>query len=130
MMIIDSLKEALDRCANEHQKRKETMMLANAFSLNMLQTLSTIQNILITPLTAERVRKILMDGVDSAVGHTDTATIFSTTLGIEIPMIRKTVTLNKGDSVIVGQYRGPRLPEGAKELPTGSTIEWVLVIIS
>jgi hypothetical protein len=105
------------------------MMIANAFSLNMLQTLSLAQNISITPLTESKVKEILSGGVDSAVGHADTAKVFSTILGIEIPIARKTVSLHKGDSVIVGQYRGPRLPEGAKELPVGSTIEWVMLTI-
>lgn len=106
------------------------MMIANAFSLNMLENLTSNWTITSTPLKTKEVKVLTQSGVDSAVGHGDTAVIFSNILEVEIPMVRKTISLKKGDSVIVGQYRGPRLPEGAKELPAGSAIEWVLVTVA
>lgn len=33
-------------------------------------------------------------------------------------------------SAIVGQYDGPRLPEGAIALPEGASIRWVFVYVA
>lgn len=60
----------------------------------------------------------------SAVGHADTARIFSEILGREITPNRVSVTLGYGVDALIGQYVGPRLPEGATELPEGARIEW------
>ena len=76
-----------------------------------------------------RAREIAAAGFESAVGHPDTAAVFGLQLGVEVPSVRSTVSL-KGETVLVGQYRGPRLPEGAKELPIGATIQWLLVTVS
>jgi hypothetical protein len=46
-----------------------------------------------------------------------------------VPTNRATVSLKKGDTVVVGQYRGSRLPEGATTLPEGATIQWLWVVI-
>ena len=54
----------------------------------------------------------------------DTAAIFSQQLGVEIPAARVTVSLTHGEIILVGQYSGPRLPEGATTLPEGATIKW------
>jgi len=103
------------------------VLLCNAFSLNMLATLNA--NITVRPLSVEDVRDFLADGLMSAVGHSDTAAIFSSGLGIEVPINRVDLSLATGDRMIVGQYRGPRLEAGATELPPGATIEWCLVVI-
>lgn len=72
-----------------------------------------------------------LGGVESAVGHEDTAKLFSTILGIEIPCERRTVSLNPENGwAIVGQYRGPRLPEGTTVLPEGAEIRWYIIDIS
>lgn len=60
----------------------------------------------------------------SAVGHSDTARIFSGILGREVEPNRVSVRLEYGDIALIGQYVGPRLPEGATELPEGARIEW------
>jgi hypothetical protein len=62
--------------------------------------------------------------VVSAVGHASTAAIFSALLGREVPCNRETVALERGDIALIGQYRGPRLEEGATALPEGAEIEW------
>ena len=62
----------------------------------------------------------------SIVGHENTAGLFSTMLGETIPMNRATIALETGDEVLVGEYSGPRLPEGATSLPEGATIKWCL----
>lgn len=100
--------------------------ICNAFSLNMLSSLTA--NIRCIEVTAAQAAEIA-EGAASAVGHADTAAVFSSVLGACVPSARITVTLNKGDSVLVGQYSGPRLPEGATTLPEGATVKWVIVTI-
>lgn len=56
----------------------------------------------------------------SAVGHADTAALFSALLGRPVPANRVTVKLAHQDVVLVGQLQGPRLPEGATTLPKGA----------
>ena len=63
----------------------------------------------------------------SAVGHADTAAVFAHVLGVPVACNRATVALKDGDVALVGQYSGPRLPEGATTLPEGATIKWVVV---
>lgn len=64
----------------------------------------------------------------SAVGHADTAAIFAAQLGREVAPNRVSVKLAAGDILVVGQYVGPRLPEGTTELPEGARIEWWVVV--
>lgn len=62
--------------------------------------------------------------VHSIVGHQSTADIFTDILDRPIACNRETLTLTRGDVLLVGQYVGPRLPEGATTLPEGARIEW------
>lgn len=73
--------------------------------------------------------KVLAADLESAVGHDDTAAVFSGLLGIAVATNRASVMLCAGDSALIGQYRGPRLPEGAKTLPEGAAIQWLLVTV-
>lgn len=95
--------------------------LANAFSLNMLPNLPCYLKV--QRLTVEQVKEML-PAAQSVVGHVQTAALFSEVLGEEIQCRRETVNLLVGDRVVVGQYRGPRLPEGAMELPKDAAIHW------
>jgi hypothetical protein len=127
---------------NATNQRDDTMtkvILANAFSLNMLGALDGAPynpgafGLSIRPVDVERVREILADGgFESAVGHADTAGLFEALLGLPVACNRATITLpstNHDEEVllIVGQYSGPRLPEGATALPEGATITWMVV---
>lgn len=106
-----------------------TVVVANAFTLSML------------PGSAELdIRKhgtgwdgmaqlaVLADGcggaIRSFVGHADTAALFSRLLKQPIEMNRESYTLTHDDVLFVGQYTGPRLPEGATTLPDGATVTW------
>ena len=60
----------------------------------------------------------------SAVGHETTAKLFEQILGVPVPYNRMTVQPASGDRALIGQYIGPRLEEGATELPEGARIEW------
>ncbi len=102
------------------------MKLLNAFSLNMVPVFPTDIHIEEIPLT--QAQELATD-LESAVGHADTAAVFSSVLGTSVATNRANVSLSQGETVLVGQYRGPRLPEGCKTLPEGATIQWLLVTV-
>ena len=109
--------------------------ILNAFSLNMLDPTVAAGSIEFTRLPGANaafasladVRRGGTKQIIAAVGHADTAKIFSQLLGEEIVAARVTVSLKMGDLAIVGQYVGTRLPEGATSLPEGARIDWFLV---
>ena len=37
--------------------------------------------------------------------------------------------MDEGTTLFVGQYKGPRLPEGATALPEGAIVEWAMVLV-
>ncbi len=76
-------------------------------------------------ISLEEARKIAKTGVESAVGHKDTANVFSNLLNADVPVNR--ITVSSPDRMLVGQYTGQRLPEGCSVLPEGSKIEWWLM---
>ena len=102
------------------------MFILNAFSLNMLVGNADIS----VREVSKSVAASLACGCTSAVGHADTASMFSAVLGVPVPCNRATVALKPGDVALVGQYSGPRLPEGATTLPEGATIKWMVVTIA
>jgi hypothetical protein len=69
------------------------------------------------------------DTITSAIGHADTAAVFSDMLGIQVLCNRIFVKLQQGTRLLLGQYFGPMIPDGARELPNGAKIEWWLVTI-
>ena len=97
--------------------------MLNAFSLNMIVGNA---DIVVREIT-RAVAASLALACTSAVGHADTAAVFSNVLGVTVPCNRATVALKEGDVALVGQYSGPRLPEGATTLPEGATIKWLTV---
>lgn len=101
------------------------MKLLNAFSLNMLSAKGG--SFWFREIAASQVRAELASQLESCVGHADTAAVFADVLGVPVGCVRATVTLQPGETVLVGQYKGPRLPEGACTLPEGATIQWLLV---
>lgn len=102
------------------------LYVTNAFSINMLDRV--FYDIFFHPITQHQAEHLLKaeDWV-SAVGHEDTARVFSDQLNHKIEPNRTTVQLGEDDMLLVGQYTGPRLPEGASRLPEGATINWWLV---
>jgi hypothetical protein len=104
-------------------------IVTNAFSINMLSP--TEHEVHFIPLSRERAAEYLRDSKTwhSAVGHADAAAVFSNDIGITIPANRATIDLIPNKTrLLVGQYMGPRLPEGATTLPEGAEIRWWLVI--
>ena len=103
------------------------MKLLNAFSANMIQFPSSVN---FTEVALDEVVAALSEDLDSAVGHADTAAVFSNLLGLKIEAKRQTVVLQSGEVAILGQYSGPRLQEGATELPDGTKIVWLKVEVT
>ena len=102
------------------------MFILNAFSLNMLVGNADI----VVREVTQKVAASLAPACTSAVGHADTAAVFADVLGVPVACNRVSVTLRHGDTALVGQYSGPRLPEGASQLPEGATIKWMIVGVS
>lgn len=101
-------------------------LLLNAFSLNMLGAFPADVRIVEVSLAQAQA---LAPTLTSAVGHTDTAAIYSDLLGMPVPARRETVSLAPGDVALVGQYRGPRLAEGTTCLPPGASIQWLRITV-
>jgi hypothetical protein len=106
------------------------MYIANAFSLSMLPEWVAKGQVRFQRLTLEEARNYVASwDYTSAVGHADVAEIFSQQLGVEIIANRIKASFVPGitEEILVGQYTGPRLPEGATTLPEGAEIQWVMV---
>ena len=90
--------------------------LLNALSLQMIKDFPV-------SVAIEEVTE-LPTGLESAIGHADTAAVLG------VPMNRINVALNKGDVAFVAQLQGGRLPEGATSLPEGFSFKFLKVSIS
>jgi hypothetical protein len=101
------------------------MLVTNAFSINMLNDAADLRFSRINYKSAAELLEL--ENWRSCVGHVDTARVMSAVLGIEIPANRVTINFDGSEKILVGQYKGPRLPEGATKLPEGAHIEWWLV---
>lgn len=121
--------------------------IGNAFSLGMLDEFAPFNwrhgselrpelwggrlSLLVETFTQdEAARWVKCVRPQSCVGHADTALLFSVLLGSEIEHRRETTSLKIGDNILVGQYTGPRLAEGAKALPEGARIRWMKLEVS
>jgi hypothetical protein len=98
-------------------------LIVNAFSAGMLPVGRKV-NVEFAPVEPGGLE---LADYESAVGHADTAFLFASALGIPVACNRATVALAEGDVALLGQYSGPRLPEGCKTLPDGASIRWMLV---
>lgn len=99
------------------------MKIGNAFSGNMLDLAEMPVNVMFSKVDVETVKNI--DNLESCIGHVDTAAVVSDVLGKKVDANRVTVTLKKGDCMIIAQYIGPRLTEGTTKLPEGARIEFL-----
>lgn len=119
---------------------KLKLYICNAFSLSMLnRNTQTGRNKLENPRIPRPVSPALLSEyialikagkaeAESAVGHADTAALFSQILGIPVAFNRISVKLSGyRERALVGQITGGRLPEGSTTLPDGVEIEWWVV---
>jgi len=104
--------------------------ILNAFSLNFFNfSFGSTVNVSVTPVTTATAA-VIAANAQSAVGHQSTADVFSDVLGVDVACNRTSIALVSGDQVLVGQYKGPRLQEGATQLPEGATIAFLLVTVN
>ena len=103
--------------------------LVTAFSPNMLAAMlaSGAVDIRFSPATAAEVKALLANGFTSAVGHASTVPLLEEALGVPTPAARATIDLTPEDVLILAQYIGDRLPEGATTLPPGARLDWLVV---
>jgi len=107
------------------------LYICNAISLGMVPAGSVSASLRITEIAAPTA--YLADAeaahgpAQSAVGHADTAALFTALLGRPVAPARVTLQFSPDDEYLVGQLSGPRLPEGAITLPAGASIRWMLV---
>ena len=88
--------------------------VANAFSIQMLETTETTKEILlrIKEIDIQTVSEMLKTGpFISAVGHESTSRLMTRLLGVEVPFNRVPIKLRRGDRLIVFQLL-TRLEEG------------------
>jgi hypothetical protein len=114
--------------------RRWPVKILNAFSLKMLP-LSRASEVTVEPITESQAISLVHtetmhgDTLESAVGHADTAKILSGIFGRDVACRRVDVRLADGETALVAQYDGPRLPEGATALPEGATFQFILVVV-
>lgn len=100
------------------------LVIANAFSINMLSEFPNPVNIRFTKISLGLAKQLAQDcEILSVVGHADTANVFSDVLGKEVPHNRVNYTWDDSSILLVGQVKG-RLPEGCSTLPKDVFIEW------
>ena len=103
--------------------------LANAFSLNMLNTEVETHVLVTKRISKEEAKELLKEGFENYIGHKDIANVVSNELGLPVEMNEKrpNLLLNPEDVVVIAQYIGPRLPEGATQLPENAKIDYFTV---
>lgn len=100
-------------------------LLGNAVSINMIDLPGKLD---CKPITeAEFV--IGAADAESVWGHEQSAPLLAALIGREVQYNRTSVHMDKGDVMYLAQYAGPRLPEGATELPDGARFNWVVVTV-
>lgn len=114
------------------------LTVTNAFSINMLAKREA-RALDFIPLTMAEARGAVSyhnsDEIASAIGHADTARVVAHLLDVPeraeeweaVAATRPNVKWNGEGELLVAQYSGPRLPEGATSLPEGAEIQFWLV---
>ena len=129
------------------------MKLLNSFSINMLPSGGILKieksdiGILINTNVrnqkgfkavrgeAASITHHLKADIECCIGHQDLCNILADKLSaitekaVTLTANRVSVTLAAGETAIVAQYLGPRLPEGAHLLPEGAKIEFYFLTV-
>jgi len=106
--------------------------ISNAFSINMVESprMGESFEVEFKRLSAFDASKAIQeDYFKSVIGHRDLAEVVGVELNARLPFNRESVKLRTGDTMLVCQYSGPRLPAGCTELPEGAQIDYFLVSI-
>ena len=104
------------------------MKVFNAFSIQMISSMEEA-SVSFKKISIGQAKSLLADGVESYIGHAETAQVVSAMLGLEVPAQRRFGTLAPGETAIVAQVIGGRLPEGATTLPEGFSIQFFQVTV-
>lgn len=104
------------------------MKLFNAFSIQMISALEEA-SVSFKKINIEQAKNLLNNDIDSYIGHADTAVVVSNLLGMEVPAQRRFGTLTSGETAVVAQVLGGRLPEGCTVLPDGMSIQFFQVTV-
>lgn len=99
------------------------MKLFNAFSIQMISSLNEA-SVSFKKISVEQAKNLLTGKVESYIGHAETAQVIGTMLGMEVSCQRRFGTLVPGETAVVAQVIGGRLPEGATTLPEGMKIQF------
>lgn len=104
------------------------MYITNAISLNMVADIPAGSFEWIW-VPVQEIRNYFEAGKEiiNALGHPDIASVVSSDLGFEVKSNRISTPMQKGDIILIAQYVGPRLPEGAKALPDGAKVKYAIV---
>lgn len=116
----------------------QVVYITNAFSLQMLASAGSARIDAHRLLGVEEARVAILEEqstgavVVPAIGHADTAAVVADQLGL--PALgslfeRRSILLDEASILLVAQYKGSRLPEGATTLPEGAEIEWWQITI-
>ena len=101
-------------------------IISNAFSFNMVQGDKFPCSIRAQEISLEELKEELRtSNWESSIGHGDMAKVLSEMTGFNIPANRRNDSLENGDVLLIAQYTGPRLPEGATSLPEGAKIKFI-----
>jgi hypothetical protein len=106
---------------------KMNVVLLEEISLNMLERECGFFNVVAHRLSKAEVAEVLKYEFTSAIGHEDLAKVISSMFGVEIPVNRINVKLEKHKHYIVFKYSGPRLEPGTICLPEHAEIDFFLV---
>lgn len=104
------------------------MKLFNAFSIQMISALNEA-SVSFRKISIEQAKNLLNGEVDSYIGHADTARVISGMLGMEVPAQRRFGTLVSGETAIVAQVVGGRLPESCTTIPKGMSLQFFQITV-
>lgn len=104
--------------------------ILNAFTPAMVDLPATVRFEEVAEGTARVL--VAVSELVSCVGHQGAADLYAAKLGTSVPMNRVNTKLAPGETALLGQYSGPRLPEGkvlSKEEFDAAGVRWMLVIV-
>ena len=104
------------------------LYICNVFTIAMAPQGGTLRFRRITSTEAANIigtTEIDSAPIVQAVGHEQTAKLANADLGSDLVKFNRiSVRLESGDELMICQYVGPRLPEGATTLPAGAELVW------
>ena len=98
-------------------------IICNAISYNMMLPHLSHWNLRNEVISAEKVKDELGEEFINACGHS--CELINSLTGLSLEKNRITNKVDIGDVLIIAQYNGPRLEEGATSLPEGATLVFV-----